>query len=104
MLVAFVMLVTVVLIVLYKNAHLVLILWMVMVVSPTPGGSGISEYAFKEYYSDIFYSTSAIIFVTLVWRIISYYLYLVLGLIIIPNWIKKSFSKTDPDTPTGSGD
>ena len=81
-----------------------LILWMVMVVSPTPGGSGISEYAFKEYYSDIFYSTSAIIFVTLVWRIISYYLYLVLGLIIIPNWIKKSFSKTDPDTPTGSGD
>jgi uncharacterized protein (TIRG00374 family) len=72
-----------------------LILWVVMVVSPTPGGSGISEYAFKEYYSDVFYSNSAIIFVTLIWRIISYYLYLLLGVLIIPNWIKKSFSRNN---------
>ena len=70
-----------------------LILWVVMVVSPTPGGSGVSEYAFKEYYSDIFSSSSAIIFVTLIWRLISYYLYLLIGIIVIPNWIKKSFSK-----------
>jgi len=70
-----------------------LILWVFMVVSPTPGGSGVTEYAFKEYYSDVFSSASAIIFVTLVWRTISYYLYLLLGLIIIPNWISKSFSK-----------
>ena len=72
-----------------------LILWVFMVVSPTPGGSGVSEYAFKEYYSDIFSSASAIIFVTLVWRLISYYLYLLLGILIIPNWIKKSFSKSN---------
>ncbi len=77
-----------------------LILWVFMIVSPTPGGSGVSEYAFKEYYSDVFsskYSDSAIIFVTLVWRIISYYLYLLLGLLVIPNWIKKSFSKNNSD-------
>ncbi len=75
-----------------------LILWVLMVISPTPGGSGVSEYAFKEYYSDVFsskYSDSAIIFVTLIWRTISYYLYLLLGLLVIPNWIKKSFSKHD---------
>ncbi len=70
-----------------------LILWIVMVVSPTPGGSGVSEYAFKEYYSDIFSTSSAIIFVTLIWRLISYYLYLFIGVLVIPNWIKKSFSK-----------
>ena len=70
-----------------------LILWVVMVVTPTPGGSGVSEYAFKEYYSDVFAGTSAIIFVTLVWRMISYYLYLLIGVLVIPNWIKKSFSK-----------
>jgi hypothetical protein len=72
-----------------------------MVISPTPGGSGVSEYAFKEYYSDMFsskFSNSAIIFVTLIWRIISYYLYLLLGLLVIPNWIKKSFTKTAPDS------
>jgi len=72
-----------------------LILWVYMVVSPTPGGSGVTEYAFKEYYCDVFHSASAIIFVTLVWRVISYYLYLLLGLIVIPNWIKKSFSKSN---------
>ncbi len=70
-----------------------MILWLLMVVSPTPGGSGVSEYAFKEYYTDIFSSASAIIFVTFVWRIISYYFYLLLGILIIPNWIKKSFKK-----------
>ena len=78
-----------------------LILWVVMVVSPTPGGSGVSEYAFKEYYKDVFtsrYSESAIIFVTLIWRIISYYLYLLLGLLVIPNWLKISFSKGNHDT------
>ena len=79
-----------------------LILWVFMVVSPTPGGSGVSEYAFKEYYSDIFATSSAIIFVTLVWRIISYYLYLLLGLLFIPNWIKRSFTKTnlEPENTT----
>jgi len=70
-----------------------LILWVYMVVSPTPGGSGVTEYAFKEYYSDVFHSASDVIFVTLIWRMISYYLYLLLGMMVIPNWIKKSFSK-----------
>ena len=68
-----------------------LVLWVVMVVSPTPGGSGVTEYAFKEYYSDIFSSNSTIIFITLIWRMISYYLYLLLGVLVIPNWIKKHF-------------
>lgn len=79
------------------NDHLLvfgrqIILWLVMAISPTPGGSGVSEYAFKEYYSDIFSSTSAIIFITFIWRLISYYFYLLLGVVIIPGWIKKNMS------------
>ena len=82
-----------------------LILWLFMVVSPTPGGSGVTEYAFKEYYNDVFsskYSESAIILVTLIWRMISYYLYLLLGILVIPNWIKKSFSKNNHETKSAS--
>ncbi|MEI8271718.1 MAG: lysylphosphatidylglycerol synthase transmembrane domain-containing protein [Paludibacter sp.] len=75
-----------------------LILWVYMVISPTPGGSGVTEYAFKEYYSDVFSTASAVIFVTFVWRIISYYLYLLLGILVIPNWIKKSFGKNVGET------
>jgi glycosyltransferase 2 family protein len=66
-----------------------LVLWIVLIVNPTPGGSGVSEYVFKEYYSDFFSSVSVIIVVTMVWRIISYYLYLILGAIIIPGWLKR---------------
>lgn len=79
-----------------------LVLWIVLIVNPTPGGSGVTEYVFKEYYSDIFSSASVIIVITLVWRIISYYMYLLLGVIIIPDWLKKK-PHPHPHPPTEVG-
>ncbi len=70
-----------------------ILLWLVMIASPTPGGSGLSEYAFKEYYSDIPLGSGPILVITLIWRAISYYLYLLLGAIVIPRWINNSFRK-----------
>lgn len=72
-----------------------ILLWIVMTISPTPGGSGLSEYAFKEYYSDIHLGSGPILVIILIWRLISYYLYLIFGAIIIPKWLKKSFGKKD---------
>lgn len=69
------------------------LLWVVMIVSPTPGGSGLSEYAFKEYYNDIALGVGPILVIVLIWRIISYYLYLILGATVIPQWLNKSFGK-----------
>ena len=81
-----------------------LVLWIVLIVNPTPGGSGVIEYVFKEYYSDIFSSASVIIVITLVWRIISYYMYLLLGVIIIPDWLKKKpHPHPHPHPPTEVG-
>jgi uncharacterized protein (TIRG00374 family) len=74
------------------------LLWIVMIVSPTPGGSGISEFAFKEYYNDISLGIGPILLITLLWRLISYYLYLLLGVLIIPKWIKKVFAKNKSET------
>jgi len=68
-----------------------IMLWVVMVVSPTPGASGLTEIAFREYYSDLMLGSSSILLIILIWRIISYYLYLILGVFIIPKWIKESF-------------
>jgi len=78
--------------------HLVLyarqvILWVLTVVTPTPGGSGITEFAFREYYNDVISSESMLLIVTLIWRSVSYYLYLLLGALIVPRWINKSFPK-----------
>jgi len=71
-----------------------ILLWIVMIISPTPGGSGISEFAFKEYYNDISLGSGPVLVITVLWRLISYYMYLLLGVLIIPKWIKKSFTKS----------
>jgi uncharacterized protein (TIRG00374 family) len=68
-----------------------IILWVFMAVMPTPGGSGIGEFAFMEYYGDICSSGSIVLLVTLVWRIISHYLYLLLGIIVLPRWLREAF-------------
>ena len=63
-------------------------LWLLMMVSPTPGGSGVAEYAFGELLAS--FSTSAILIVGLaiLWRLISYFPYLFIGAFILPRWLK----------------
>ena len=65
-----------------------LVLWIFMLVSPTPGGSGIAEFAFGELMGS--FSSSAILIVGLavLWRLISYFPYLIIGAILLPNWLK----------------
>lgn len=69
------------------------VLWVVLMVSPTPGGSGLSEWLFSEYYGDIINSAGLALLLAILWRIISYYVYLIIGAIIVPGWIKKTYSK-----------
>ena len=66
-----------------------LVIWMVMMVSPTPGGSGLGEYMFKEYYSDFLPTAGVTIIVALVWRIITYYSYLIGGALLLPYWLNR---------------
>lgn len=65
------------------------ILWIVMTVSPTPGGSGFSEYMFNQYYADFFPIAGTALVIAFIWRIITYYLYLAIGVCVIPGWLKK---------------
>ncbi|MDR2292742.1 MAG: flippase-like domain-containing protein [Prevotellaceae bacterium] len=70
-----------------------IIIWIFTAIIPTPGGSGMSEWMFKEYYSDIFTSGSIVLLVAVIWRIITCYFYLILGMTIIPNWLNEAFAK-----------
>ena len=67
-----------------------LILWLFMLVSPTPGGSGIAEFAFGELLSTFAASTLLLGILALIWRMISYFPYLFIGSIILPTWIKRT--------------
>lgn len=66
------------------------IIWVVLMVSPTPGGSGLSEWLFSEYYGDIVTSAGLALIMAVIWRIISYYIYLIIGAIIVPGWLNSS--------------
>jgi uncharacterized membrane protein YbhN (UPF0104 family) len=61
-----------------------------MMVMPTPGGTGISEMIFMEYMK-IFIPDGFVSLMTVIWRLFSYYPYLFIGAVILPGWIKKSF-------------
>ena len=63
-----------------------LIMWVTMLISPTPGGSGFIEYFFNDFYKDILKDYTIII--SILWRIMTYYVYLILGIIILPTWLK----------------
>ena len=67
-----------------------LLMWIMMLVTPTPGGAGFAEYIFKEFLAgDIPQGMES--FMAFLWRLVSYYPYLLLGAVLIPRWIRKHF-------------
>lgn len=71
------------------------IMWIVMVVSPTPGGSGFSEFIFKQYLSEFIPLAGVVPLIILLWRLLTYYNYLFVGALIVPRWVKRSFGKQE---------
>lgn len=67
------------------------IMWIVMMLSPTPGSSGTAEFFYAQFFVQFLGQYT---FVTsIVWRLFSYYPYLFLGAIFLPRWIKQVFFK-----------
>lgn len=64
------------------------VVWVVLMVSPTPGGSGVSEWLFTEYYGDMLHNSSIALIIALFWRIITYYVYLIVGVFLAPSMFK----------------
>ena len=70
-----------------------LIMWIMMLISPTPGGSGFAEYVFKEYLGEFLPGMGVAVAIAILWRLVTYYPYLIAGALIIPKWIIKAFKK-----------
>ncbi|WP_305149873.1 lysylphosphatidylglycerol synthase transmembrane domain-containing protein, partial [uncultured Muribaculum sp.] len=69
------------------------VVWAILMFSPTPGGSGVSEWLFTEYYGDMLQNAGIALIIALFWRIITYYVYLIIGVCIVPSWLKKRDKK-----------
>lgn len=68
------------------------VIWVVLMVSPTPGGSGVSEWIFSNYYGDMVPTAGMALILAIFWRIISYYVYLGIGATIVPSWLKDAYN------------
>ncbi|MEK6476147.1 lysylphosphatidylglycerol synthase transmembrane domain-containing protein [Catalinimonas sp. 4WD22] len=68
-----------------------LMMWITMLISPTPGSSGTAEFFFAQFFTEFLGDYT---FVTnILWRMLSYYPYLILGAIFLPKWIRRVFFK-----------
>lgn len=65
-------------------------MFFVLVFSPTPGGAGLIELLFGGFLSDYVSSSTISTVIATVWRLITYYIYLLAGVLIIPAWLRKT--------------
>lgn len=67
------------------------VIWITMLVSPTPGSSGTAEFIFTQFFKE---DLGSVTFITnIFWRLMTYYPYLFLGAIVLPRWIARVFKK-----------
>ena len=67
------------------------VMWIFMIISPTPGGTGVSEFIFKHYLADFIPVMSLVPVIIFLWRLLTYYNYLFIGALIIPRWVQSRF-------------
>ncbi len=72
-----------------------LVMSIVLLVSPTPGGSGVAEVMFTQYLGEFIPIASFAAILALLWRLITYYPYLTAGAILFPKWLNEKFEKRD---------
>lgn len=73
------------------------VMYVITAFSPTPGAAGVAEYLFGGFFSDYIPSGISVI-IALVWRLITYYSYLLIGVIIIPIWFRKVLANRSQKT------
>lgn len=71
------------------------VMWILMILSFTPGASGLSELIFKQYLSALIPLAGLVPIIILLWRLLSYYNYLFIGALLVPRWASKAFVKAD---------
>ncbi len=64
-------------------------MFVIIAFSPTPGGAGFVEVLFGGFLTDYVNNDTNSILIATIWRLMTYYLYLLAGAIVIPNWIRE---------------
>ena len=68
------------------------VMWIIMLIPLTPGSSGIAEITFNSFLIE-YIPKGLGASLAFIWRLISYYPYLFIGVIILPRWLRKVYSR-----------
>ena len=64
---------------------------VILLVAITPGGAGIAEGAFPTFFGKFIGTATLTSFLVLLYRVVTFYLYLALGTFFLPRWVARVF-------------
>lgn len=65
------------------------VMGIIVLLSPTPGGSGLAEFIFNDFLG-MYVAPGLAPAIALLWRLLSYYPYILIGAILLPRWVKRN--------------
>lgn len=65
------------------------IMGIIVLLSPTPGGSGLAEFIFNDFLG-MYVAPGLAPAIALLWRLLSYYPYILIGAILLPRWVRRN--------------
>jgi uncharacterized protein (TIRG00374 family) len=65
------------------------IMGIIVLLSPTPGGSGVAEFIFKDFLG-MYIPMDLAPMLAFLWRLLSYYPYILIGAILLPRWVRRN--------------
>jgi len=68
-----------------------LVMWVILLISPTPGGSGVAEFMLPKFLGEFMNGFGNEI--ALGWRLLSYYSYLIIGSMVLPLWLRRVYRR-----------
>lgn len=63
------------------------VMWIILLITPVPGGSGIAEFMFSTFFNNGKNMEMITTIQSILWRLISYYPYIIIGIIILPKFL-----------------
>ncbi len=73
------------------------VMGIIILLSPTPGGAGLAEFIFDDFLG-LFIATGLAPALALLWRLMSYYPYIVMGVFLLPRWVRRNILQRDEST------
>jgi len=79
-----------------------LVMWVFLLISPTPGSSGVAEWLLEVFFAPWFDAAASPIapaLTMLIWRLATHFIYLLVGVLVIPGWLRRTAGRKAARSP-----